>query len=168
MLWHAPPHPPYIPAAPHTHALDGETLSQKHLSSWTVGSERKRVRRRRLVAIIGSHLHQQFRAGGRVDGLVFWKAIGVVACVVGDRCCANRSPGFVPAVESLCVLVSSCRCPSLLPRSRRLDAVQSSCTALSIVKQGGLMVVANVDDFRVILDTASDDDAITPSSSSST
>uniref|UniRef100_A0A804QJR2 protein-serine/threonine phosphatase n=1 Tax=Zea mays TaxID=4577 RepID=A0A804QJR2_MAIZE len=55
-----------------------------------------------------------------------------------------------------------------LPRSRRLDAVQSSCTALSIVKQGGLMVVANVDDSRVVLDTASDDDAITPSSSSST
>ena len=55
-----------------------------------------------------------------------------------------------------------------LRRSRRLDAVQSSCTALSIVKQGGLMVVANVDDSRVVLDTASDDDAITPSSSSST
>jgi hypothetical protein len=30
------------------------------------------------------------------------------------------------------------------------------------------MVVANVDDFRVVLDTTSDDDAITPSSSSST
>uniref|UniRef100_A0A804NZB1 protein-serine/threonine phosphatase n=1 Tax=Zea mays TaxID=4577 RepID=A0A804NZB1_MAIZE len=53
-------------------------------------------------------------------------------------------------------------------QGRRLDAVQSSCTALSIVKQGGLMVVANVDDSRVVLDTASDDDAITPSSSSST
>ncbi|AQK54694.1 Pentatricopeptide repeat (PPR) superfamily protein [Zea mays] len=52
-----------------------------------------------------------------------------------------------------------------LPRSRRLDAVQSSCTALSIVKQRGLMVV---DDSRVVLDTASDDDVITPSSSSST
>jgi hypothetical protein len=37
-----------------------------------------------------------------------------------------------------------------------------------IVKQGDLMVVANVDDSRVVLDTASDDDAITPSSSSST
>jgi hypothetical protein len=49
-----------------------------------------------------------------------------------------------------------------------LDVVQSGCTALSIVKQGGLMVVANVDDFRVILDTGSDDDAITPSSSLST
>jgi hypothetical protein len=49
-----------------------------------------------------------------------------------------------------------------------LDAIQSSCTALSIVKQGGLMVVANVDDSRDVLDTASDDDAITPSSSSST
>jgi hypothetical protein len=55
-----------------------------------------------------------------------------------------------------------------LSQSRRLDAVQSSCTALSIVKQGGLMVVANVDDSRVVLDTASDDDVITPSSSSST
>jgi hypothetical protein len=49
-----------------------------------------------------------------------------------------------------------------------LDAVQSSCTVLSIVKQMGLMVVANVDDCRVVLDTASDADAITPSSSSST
>jgi hypothetical protein len=48
-----------------------------------------------------------------------------------------------------------------LPRSRRLNAVP-------IVKQGGLMVVANVDDSRVVLDTASDDDAIMPSSSSST
>jgi hypothetical protein len=55
-----------------------------------------------------------------------------------------------------------------LRRSRRLDAVQSSCTALSIVKQGDLMVVANVDDSQVVLDTASDDDAITLSSSSST
>jgi hypothetical protein len=55
-----------------------------------------------------------------------------------------------------------------LPRSHHLDVVQSSCTALSIVKQGGLMIVANVDDSRVVLDTASDDDVITPSSSSST
>jgi hypothetical protein len=55
-----------------------------------------------------------------------------------------------------------------LPRSHHLDAVQSSYTALSIVKQGGLMVVANIDDSRVVLDTASDDDAITSSSSSST
>jgi hypothetical protein len=35
-------------------------------------------------------------------------------------------------------------------------------------KQGGLMVVVNVDDSRIVLDTASDDDAITPSSSLST
>jgi hypothetical protein len=55
-----------------------------------------------------------------------------------------------------------------LPRSCRLDVVQSSCTTLSIVKQRGLMVVTNVDDSRVVLDTASDNDAITPSSSSST
>jgi hypothetical protein len=39
---------------------------------------------------------------------------------------------------------------------------------LSIIKQGDLMVVANVDDSSVVLGTASDDGAITPSSSSST
>ena len=55
-----------------------------------------------------------------------------------------------------------------LQRSRRLDAVQSGCTALSIVKQGDLMVVANVDDSRVVLGTATDDGAIMSSSSSST
>ncbi len=54
-----------------------------------------------------------------------------------------------------------------LPRSRRLDAVQSGCTALSVVKQGDLMVVANVGDSRVGLGIASNDDAITLSSSSS-
>jgi hypothetical protein len=53
-------------------------------------------------------------------------------------------------------------------RSRRLDAVQSRCTALSIVKHGDLMVVAYVDDSWVVLDTVSDDYAITPSSSPST
>uniref|UniRef100_A0A804NP93 protein-serine/threonine phosphatase n=1 Tax=Zea mays TaxID=4577 RepID=A0A804NP93_MAIZE len=51
---------------------------------------------------------------------------------------------------------------------RRLDVVQSNCTALSIVKHGDLMVVANVDDSRVVLGIATYDDAITPSSSSST
>ena len=55
-----------------------------------------------------------------------------------------------------------------LRRNRHLDAVQSGCTALSIVKQGDLMVVANADDSRIILGTATDDGAITPSSSSST
>jgi hypothetical protein len=55
-----------------------------------------------------------------------------------------------------------------LRRSRRFDAVQSGCSALSIVKQGDLMVVANVDDSRVVLGTAFDDDDITLSSSSST
>ena len=54
-----------------------------------------------------------------------------------------------------------------LRRSRRLDAVQSGCTALSIFKQGDLMVVANVDDSRVVLGTASNDSAIMLSSSSS-
>jgi serine/threonine protein phosphatase PrpC len=53
-------------------------------------------------------------------------------------------------------------------RRRRLDAVQSGCSALSIVKQGDLMVVANVGDSRVVLGNTFDDDAITPSSSSST
>jgi serine/threonine protein phosphatase PrpC len=55
-----------------------------------------------------------------------------------------------------------------LRRSRCLDTVQSGCTALSIVKQGDLMVVANAGDSRVVLDTASDDGAITPSNSSYT
>jgi hypothetical protein len=55
-----------------------------------------------------------------------------------------------------------------LRRSRRLDAVQSSCTALSIFKQWDLMVVANASDSWVVLGTASDDGAVTPSSSSST
>jgi dienelactone hydrolase len=55
-----------------------------------------------------------------------------------------------------------------LRRNRHLDAVQSGCTALSIVKQGDLIVVANADDSRVVLGTATDDSAITLSSSSST
>lgn len=44
--------------------------------------------------------------------------------------------------------------------NRRFDAVQSGCTALSIVKQGDLMVVANVGDSRAVLGTTSDDGAI--------
>jgi hypothetical protein len=55
-----------------------------------------------------------------------------------------------------------------LRRSHRLDAVQSGYTTLSIVKHGDLIVVANAEDSRVVLDTATDDDAITTSSSSST
>jgi hypothetical protein len=55
-----------------------------------------------------------------------------------------------------------------LRRSCHLDAVRSGCTVLSIVKHGDLMVVANADDFRVVLDTTTDDGAITSSSSSST
>jgi serine/threonine protein phosphatase PrpC len=53
-------------------------------------------------------------------------------------------------------------------RSRRLDAVQSGCSMLSIIKQGDLMVVANVGDSRVVLVIAFDDDTITSSNSSST
>jgi serine/threonine protein phosphatase PrpC len=51
---------------------------------------------------------------------------------------------------------------------KSLAAVQSGCSVLSIVKQGNLMVVANIGDSQVVLGTASDDDVITPSSSSST
>jgi serine/threonine protein phosphatase PrpC len=54
-----------------------------------------------------------------------------------------------------------------LRRSRHLDTVQSGCSMLFIVKQGDLMVVANVGDSRVVLGTAFDDDVITSSSSSS-
>jgi serine/threonine protein phosphatase PrpC len=55
-----------------------------------------------------------------------------------------------------------------LRRSRGLDAVQSGCTTLSIIKQGDLIVVANVGDSWVVLGTASDDGAITPFNLSST
>jgi serine/threonine protein phosphatase PrpC len=55
-----------------------------------------------------------------------------------------------------------------LRRSRRLDAVQSGCSVLSIIKQGDRMVIANVGDSWVVLGTAFDDDAITSSSSSYT
>jgi serine/threonine protein phosphatase PrpC len=55
-----------------------------------------------------------------------------------------------------------------LRRNHRLGAIQSSYTTLPIVKQSDLMVVANVGDSRIVLGTASDDGAITPSSSSST
>jgi len=54
-----------------------------------------------------------------------------------------------------------------LRRSRRLDAVQSGYTAVHIQTRD-LIVVANADDSRVVLGTATDDDAITSSSSSST
>jgi serine/threonine protein phosphatase PrpC len=54
-----------------------------------------------------------------------------------------------------------------LRRSRRLDVVQSGCTAMSIFKQGDLMVIPNAGDSRVVLGTISDDGAVTPSSSSS-
>jgi serine/threonine protein phosphatase PrpC len=54
------------------------------------------------------------------------------------------------------------RCGRQAAAQACLDAVQSGCTALSIVKQGDLMVVVNVGDSRVVLGTASDDDAITP------
>jgi serine/threonine protein phosphatase PrpC len=54
-----------------------------------------------------------------------------------------------------------------LRHSRRLDVVQSGCTALSIFKQGDLMVVSNAGDSWVVLGTTSDDGAVTPSSSSS-
>jgi hypothetical protein len=55
-----------------------------------------------------------------------------------------------------------------LLRSRRLEAVQSGCTVLTIVKHGDLIAVVNADDSRVVLGTATDDSAITPSISSST
>ncbi|PWZ16110.1 Replication protein A DNA-binding subunit B [Zea mays] len=54
-----------------------------------------------------------------------------------------------------------------LRRSRRLDAVQSGYTAVHIQTRD-LIVVANAGDSRVVLGTASDDGAVTPSSSSST
>uniref|UniRef100_A0A804LEF7 protein-serine/threonine phosphatase n=1 Tax=Zea mays TaxID=4577 RepID=A0A804LEF7_MAIZE len=84
--------------------------------------------------------------------------------------CAARAPTPSPdthVVQSRAGIFSSDR-NRKLRRSRRLDVVQSGCTALSIVKHGDLMVVANVDNSRVVLGIATYDDAITPSSSSST
>uniref|UniRef100_A0A804PA90 protein-serine/threonine phosphatase n=1 Tax=Zea mays TaxID=4577 RepID=A0A804PA90_MAIZE len=69
------------------------------------------------------------------------------------------------AAELLVMFWSRCK---KLRRSRRLDAVQSDCSALSIIKQGDLMIVANVGDSRVVLGIAFDDNAIMSSSSSST
>ncbi|EMS64498.1 putative protein phosphatase 2C 48 [Triticum urartu] len=47
-----------------------------------------------------------------------------------------------------------------LRRSRRLDAVNSGSTALSIIKKGDTMVIANVGDSRAVLGTTSDDGSI--------
>ena len=47
------------------------------------------------------------------------------------------------------------------PRIRRLDADNSGCTALSMVKQGDLMVVVNVGDSRAVRATTSDDGDVT-------
>jgi hypothetical protein len=65
--------------------------------------------------------------------------------------------------DHMCRYVRQALAPPPLGR-----AVQSGCSALSIVKQGDLMVVANIGDSRVVLGTAFNDDAITSSSSSST
>uniref|UniRef100_A0A804MYI4 protein-serine/threonine phosphatase n=1 Tax=Zea mays TaxID=4577 RepID=A0A804MYI4_MAIZE len=54
-----------------------------------------------------------------------------------------------------------------LRRIHRLDVVQSGYTAVHIQTRD-LIVVANAGDSRVVLGTASDDGAVTPSSSSST
>jgi serine/threonine protein phosphatase PrpC len=48
-----------------------------------------------------------------------------------------------------------------LRSSRRLDAVDSGSTALSIVKQGEMMVIANVGDSRAVLATTSDHGSVT-------
>ncbi|KAM3409964.1 hypothetical protein ACQJBY_002303 [Aegilops geniculata] len=47
-----------------------------------------------------------------------------------------------------------------LRRSRRLDAVNSGSTALSVVKKGDTMVIANVGDSRAVLGTTLDDGSI--------
>jgi hypothetical protein len=61
-----------------------------------------------------------------------------------------------------------CRCVQQALAQLSLGRGQSGCTGLSTVKQGDLMVVANVGDSRVVLGTTSDNGVITPSSSSST
>jgi hypothetical protein len=53
-----------------------------------------------------------------------------------------------------------CRYVRQAPAQPPLGRAQSGCSALSIVKQGDLMVVANVGDSRVVVGIAFDDDAI--------
>jgi hypothetical protein len=60
------------------------------------------------------------------------------------------------------------RCVRQAPAQLPLGRGPERPHPLSIVKQGDLMVVANADDFQIVLGTATDDSAITPSSSSST
>ncbi|XP_020407561.1 uncharacterized protein [Zea mays] len=76
-----------------------------------------------------------------------------------DGLCPLTPESYVAA----CVVVYN-----KLWHSRRLDVVQTGCIALSIIKQGDLMIVANVSDSQVVLGTVSDDGVITLSSSSST
>lgn len=47
-----------------------------------------------------------------------------------------------------------------LRRNRRLDAVNSGTTALSVIKQGELLVIVNVGDSRAVLATTSDDGSV--------
>ncbi|XP_078158264.1 putative protein phosphatase 2C 73 [Carex rostrata] len=49
-----------------------------------------------------------------------------------------------------------------LERSRSMDTYYSGTTALTLVKQGDLMVVSNVGDSRVVLATTSDDGRLVP------
>jgi hypothetical protein len=70
-------------------------------------------------------------------------------------------------VVAYAAVQSGCTVFGKLQRSRRLDVVQSGCTAVHR-QTGDLMVVANAGDSRFVLGTASDDGAIMPSSSSST
>ncbi|CAL9069515.1 probable protein phosphatase 2C 34 [Musa acuminata AAA Group] len=49
-----------------------------------------------------------------------------------------------------------------LEHDRRLDSFRSGSTALTIVKQGELMVIANIGDSRAVLATTSDDGSLVP------
>ncbi|OAY77305.1 probable protein phosphatase 2C 34 [Ananas comosus] len=59
-------------------------------------------------------------------------------------------------------LAASATVDGELEHDRRLDAFHSGTTALTIVKQGDLMVIANVGDSRAVLATTSDNGSLVP------
>ncbi|BAF17217.1 probable protein phosphatase 2C 48 isoform 1 [Oryza sativa Japonica Group] len=85
-----------------------------------------------------------------------WReAVTLAALIDGGekRLCECRPDLWRQSYLAACAAVDA-----ELRASRRLDAVHSGCTALSLVKHGDLLVVANVGDSRAVLATASPDD----------
>jgi hypothetical protein len=149
---------------------------EKTAAYWVKGASGRstKVHHRNLVRMIGyckegKHrmLVFEFMPGGSLRSLCATRCL--------RRCCATgrrRSPwrrsstarsGSATASSTSGSSPTWPRAPPSTTSSNAaaaFDAVQSGCTALSIVKQGGLMVVANVGDSRAVLGTTSDDGAV--------